>query len=316
MMATFTHTPVLKDRCVELLAPALQGTDGVVVDGTLGLGGHSEAILETFPDVRLLGLDRDPEALAIARDRLEPFRDRVRYSNVRFDEMATELERHFPGQAPRGILLDLGVSSLQLDNPERGFSYLSDAELDMRMNPADQARAKDILAEWQASELSNLFRRYGDEPLAKRYADAICEARLITPIETADQLVAILDRSTPRSKKPSGHVAKRVFQALRVEVNRELESLERVLPIALGILAPGGRIVVMSYQSAEDRLVKHAIDQRTKSTTPVGIPIEVAADRPTFAWVVKREEASEDEIARNPRSRSVRLRAAEKLGDS
>ena len=315
-MATYTHIPVLRDRTLELLAPALDYDGALVIDGTLGLGGHAEALLSAFPTVKLLGIDRDPEALQMAAKRLEPFGDRVRLVQARFDEMADQARTHFPGLAPRAILLDLGVSSLQLDNVDRGFSYLSEAQLDMRMNPDDPVSAKDILATWSASDLATLFRRYGDEPLAKRYADAIVSTRETHPIDTADQLVAILDRATPRSRQTRGHVAKRVFQALRVEVNRELEAIERVLPAALDLLAPGGRIVIMSYQSAEDRLVKHAIDQRTRSRSPMGLPVEAPQDRPTFAWLVKREGASEDEIASNPRSQSVRLRAAVKLGDS
>jgi len=316
MMATYQHIPVLRDRCIELLAPALDNDGAVLIDGTLGLGGHTEAFLEQFDGLRVLGLDRDADALRHAQSRLARFADRVRFAQVRFDDMATAMAENFPGERPAGILLDLGVSSMQLDNPERGFSYLSDATLDMRMNRDDEVTAADILNSWSASDLASLFRRYGDEPLAKRYAEAIVVARQESPVETADQLVAILDRATPRAKATRGHVAKRVFQALRIEVNRELESIEAVLPIALDLLAPGGRIVVMSYQSAEDRLVKRAIDQRTRSRTPLDLPIEMDADRPTFTWIAKREGASEEEILANPRSQSVRLRAAAKRSES
>jgi 16S rRNA (cytosine1402-N4)-methyltransferase len=316
MMATYQHIPVMRDRCIELLAPALESDGAVLIDGTLGLGGHTEAFLERFDRLRVLGLDRDPDALDRAQARLARFADRVRFAQVRFDDMALAMAEIFPGVRPAAILLDLGVSSMQLDNPERGFSYLSGATLDMRMNRDDQITAKDIVNSWSAADLASLFRRYGDEPLAKRYADAIVTARQVSPVETADQLVAILDRATPRSKATRGHVAKRVFQALRIEVNRELESIEAVLPVALDLLAPGGRIVVMSYQSAEDRLVKHAIDQRTRSTSPLDLPIEIDADRATFTWIAKREGASEEEILANPRSQSVRLRAAMKRGES
>jgi 16S rRNA (cytosine1402-N4)-methyltransferase len=316
MMATYQHIPVLLDRCIELLSPALEAEGAVLIDGTLGLGGHTEALLEHLDTLQVLGLDRDPDALHHAKARLERFGDRVRFAQVRFDDMATAMSDHFPGVRPAGILLDLGVSSMQLDNSERGFSYLSNATLDMRMNRDDEVTAKDILNSWSAADLASLFRRFGDEPLAKRYADAIVRSRQESPVETADQLVAILDRATPRSKATRGHVAKRVFQALRIEVNRELESLEAVLPVALDLLAPGGRIVVMSYQSAEDRLVKRAIDQRTRSTSPLGLPVEMDADRATFTWLAKREGASEEEIATNPRSQSVRLRAAMKRSES
>jgi len=316
MMATYQHIPVMQERCIELLGPALETDGAVLIDATLGLGGHTEAFLERFGSLRVLGLDRDSDALEHARARLAKFSDRVRFAKVRFDDMALAMADHFPGVEPAGILLDLGVSSMQLDNPERGFSYLSDAALDMRMNRDDEVTAKDILNSWSAAELASLFRRYGDEPLAKRYAHAIVTAREVAPVESADQLVAILDRATPRAKATRGHVAKRVFQALRIEVNRELESLEAVLPIALDLLAPGGRIVVMSYQSAEDRLVKRAIDQRTRSTSPLDLPIELDTDRATFSWLAKREGASEEEILANPRSQSVRLRAAMKRSES
>jgi 16S rRNA (cytosine1402-N4)-methyltransferase len=316
MMATYQHTPVLRDRCIELLAPALGTQGAVLIDGTLGLGGHSEAFLEHFEKLLVLGLDRDADALDHARARLARFADRIRFAQVRFDDMALAMAEHFPGQRPAGILLDLGVSSMQLDDPHRGFSYLSDATLDMRMNRDDDVTAKDIVNSWPLSDLASLFRRYGDEPLAKRYADAIVTARHVAPVETADQLVAILDRATPRSKATRGHVAKRVFQALRIEVNRELESIEAALPVALDLLAPAGRIVVMSYQSAEDRLVKRAIDQRTRSTSPLDLPVEMDRDRATFTWIAKSEGASDEEIRANPRSKSVRLRAAMKRSDS
>jgi len=316
MMATYQHIPVLLERCIELLAPALEAQGAVLIDGTLGLGGHTEAFLERFGELRVLGLDRDADAIAYSATRLARFGDRVRFAQVRFDDMAVAMAEHFPGVRPAGILLDLGVSSMQLDNPERGFSYLSEAQLDMRMNRNDDVTAKDIVNAWSAADLASLFRRYGDEPLAKRYADAIVATRRETAIETADQLVAILDRATPRSHAKRGHVAKRVFQALRIEVNRELESIEAVLPVALDVLKPGGRIVVMSYQSAEDRLVKRAIDARTRSTTPLDLPVEMEKDRATFSWLAKREGASEEEILANPRSQSVRLRAAVKRSDS
>ncbi len=315
MMATYQHIPVMLERCIDLLAPAFDEQGAVLIDGTLGLGGHAEAFLERFDNLHVLGLDRDADALKYAQERLARFSDRVRFAHVRFDDMAIAMEKYFPGQRPAAILLDLGVSSMQLDNPERGFSYLSDATLDMRMNRTDDVTAKDIVNSWSASDLASLFRRYGDEPLAKRYADAIVTARQAVPVESADQLVAILDRATPRSKATRGHVAKRVFQALRIEVNRELESIEAVLPGALDLLAPGGRILVMSYQSAEDRLVKRAIDQRTRSTSPLDLPVEMDQDRATFTWVAKREGAGEEEILANPRSQSVRLRAAMKRSE-
>ncbi len=312
MMATFQHLPVLRDRCIELLGPALESDGAVLIDGTLGLGGHAEAFLEHFDSLRVLGLDRDADAIDHAKARLARFGDRVRFAHVRYDQMADAMADAYPGVRPDAILLDLGVSSMQLDSPERGFSYLGNAQLDMRMNQADAVHAGEIVNTWSAADLATLFRRYGDEPLAKRYAQAIVAARESAPINTADQLVKILDGATPRSQTKRGHVAKRVFQALRIEVNKELDSLETLLPAALDLLAPGGRIVVLSYQSAEDRLVKRAIDKRTKSTTPIDLPVEREADRATFSWLVKREGASEEEMQNNSRSQSVRLRAAVK----
>ena len=316
MMATFQHIPVLRDRCIELLGPAIEHDGAVLIDGTLGLGGHAEAFLEHFDSLRVLGLDRDVDAIDHAKARLARFGDRVRFAHVRYDQMADAMAEAYPGVRPDAILLDLGVSSMQLDSPERGFSYLGNAPLDMRMNQADALSAGDIVNTWSAADLATLFRRYGDEPLAKRYAQAIVAAREAAPINTADQLVNILDRATPRSHTKRGHVAKRVFQALRIEVNKELDSLEALLPAALDLLAPGGRIVVLSYQSAEDRLVKRAIDKRTKSTTPIDLPVEREADRATFSWLVKREGASEEEMHNNSRSQSVRLRAAVKREQS
>lgn len=314
MMTSYTHQPVALQRTLEILSPVLNEPGALAVDATCGLGGHTEALLDTFPGLEVLGIDRDPRALDMSRERLARFGQRVTLVHARYDRIAEVVADHFPGRAPQAILFDLGVSSMQLDDASRGFSYLSQHHLDMRMNPQDDLTAADILRDWSEPELASLFRRYGDEPLAGRYARAIVQAREEAPLERADQLVALLDRVTPRRQATRGHVAKRVFQALRIEVNRELESLELALPRALDVLAPGGRIVVLSYQSAEDRLVKHAINQRTKSQTPIEVPVELARDRATFRWVVKLEGPSEDEVAANPRAASVRLRAAEKEG--
>lgn len=313
MMATHTHIPVALDRCMELMAPALQ-EGGLVVDATVGLGGHAAEILARFPGVRLLGIDRDPAAIALSSQRLAEFGSRVRLVQARYDELGEILDRELDGEAPRAILLDLGVSSMQLDDAARGFSYLADAQLDMRMNPADEEGAFELVNQLSAFELQRVFERFGDEPLAARYARAIVQARQDGPINTTGQLVSIIDRATPAAAAKRGHNAKRVFQALRIAVNRELEILERTLDVALDRLAQGGRIVVLSYHSGEDRLVKRAIEARTQTTAPPDLPVVPEADLPTYRWLVKAPEGpAAEEEASNPRSRSVRLRAAEKL---
>ncbi|MGA1783765.1 MAG: 16S rRNA (cytosine(1402)-N(4))-methyltransferase RsmH [Pontimonas sp.] len=313
MMTTHPHIPVLLDRCIELLAPAL-GENALVVDATLGMGGHSEALLEKFESLRLLGIDRDEAALHYSEARLERFAQRTRLVHARYDELGTLLDTEFPGEAPQGILFDLGVSSLQLDEAERGFSYRFDAPLDMRMDAHEDVSAADLIATLSAFELQRMFERYGDEPLASRYAHAIVTRREIEPISRTGQLVEIIDRATPGGHPRKGHNAKRVFQALRIAVNRELEVLETALEVALDRLAVGGRIVVMSYHSGEDRLVKHAIEPRTVSSAPVDLPVIPESDLPTYRWVVKGpEKASDTEQQNNPRSQSVRLRAAEKV---
>ena len=313
MTTTHPHTPVLLDRCIDLLAPAL-GTNALMVDATLGMGGHTESLLQRFDSVRVLGIDRDLDALAHAQSRLKGFAERTRLLHARYDELGALLDSEFPGQAPQGILFDLGVSSLQLDEAERGFSYRFDAPLDMRMNPQDETTAADLIARLSAFELQRLFERYGDEPLASRYAHAIVNSRDDAPILRTGQLVELIDRVTPGGHPRKGHNAKRVFQALRIAVNRELEILEAALEVALDRLAVGGRIVVMSYHSGEDRLVKHAIEPRTRSSAPLDLPVIPESDQPTYRWVVKGpEEAPSAEQQDNPRSQSVRLRAAEKV---
>jgi 16S rRNA (cytosine1402-N4)-methyltransferase len=312
------HTPVLLDRCIELLAPALQGDDAVVVDATEGMGGHSEALLERFPHVRLIGLDRDTDALRIAGQRLARFGDRVTLVHTVYDDIATAV-RGAGARRVHGILFDLGVSSLQLDEAERGFAYSKDAPLDMRMDQSAPTTAADIVATYGEGDLRRIFERYGEEKLSGRYARAIIAARQQAPIERSAQLVEILIGATPVAvqRERSGHPAKRVFQALRIEVNGELAVLERALPAALGILPVGGRIVVMSYQSLEDRLVKRVFAEATSSTAPAGLPIEPPEHAPRFRLLTKGAElASDEEKTRNPRATPVRLRAAERVREA
>lgn len=305
------HTPVLLDRCVELLAPALQEDGAVLVDATLGMGGHSEALLERFPGIRLIGLDRDTDALRIAGERLARFRDRITLVHAVYDEIGL----HAQGAA--GILFDLGVSSLQLDEAERGFAYAKDAPLDMRMDQTKGITAADVVATYSEGNLRRIFERYGEEKLAGRYARFIVEARQRQPITRSGELVEILVAATPAAAQRAGHPAKRVFQALRIEVNAELNVLADAIPSAMDALAIGGRIVVMSYQSLEDRLVKQAFAAASASTAPAGLPVELPEHAPRFRILTKGAELADDEErARNPRAIPVRLRAAEKVRES
>lgn len=305
------HTPVLLDRCVELLAPALQTDGAILVDATLGMGGHSEALLERFPRIRLVGLDRDTDALRIAGERLARFADRITLVHTVYDEIGL----HAQGAA--GILFDLGVSSLQLDEAERGFAYSKDAPLDMRMDQTKGVTAADVIATYSEGNLRRIFERYGEEKLAGRYARFIIEARQKNPITRSGELVEILQAATPAAAQRAGHPAKRVFQALRIEVNTELNVLADAIPSAMDALSVGGRIVVMSYQSLEDRLVKQAFAAASASTAPAGLPVELPEHAPRFRILTKGAElADDDERARNPRAIPVRLRAAEKLRES
>ncbi len=310
------HTPVMLDRCVELLAPALERDGAVLVDATLGMGGHAEAFLQRFPGIHLVGLDRDPDALRIAGERLAAFGDRITLVHTVYDGVAAAVESA-GFDAADGILFDLGVSSLQLDVAERGFAYSQDAPLDMRMDQTTGPMASYVLATYSEGELRRIFERYGEEKLSGRYARAIIKARETAPIERSGQLVEILVAATPYAAQRTGHPAKRVFQALRIEVNSELSVLERAIPDALGILRVGGRIVVLAYQSLEDRIVKRALAEATASTTPAGLPVELPEHAARFRLLVKGAElASEQERARNPRATPVRLRAAERVRDA
>ncbi|WEK60173.1 MAG: 16S rRNA (cytosine(1402)-N(4))-methyltransferase RsmH [Candidatus Microbacterium colombiense] len=305
------HTPVLLDRCVELLAPALQADGAVLVDATLGMGGHSEALLERFPHIRLIGLDRDTDALRIAGERLAPFGDRVTLVHTVYDEIGLH------AQGASAILFDLGVSSLQLDEAERGFAYSKDAPLDMRMDQTKGTTAAEVIATYNEGNLRRIFERYGEEKLAGRYARFIIDARQKKPILRSGELVDILIAATPAAAQRAGHPAKRVFQALRIEVNAELNVLADAIPAAMEALHVGGRIVVMSYQSLEDRLVKQAFAAASASTAPAGLPVELPEHAPRFRILTKGAElADEAERARNPRAIPVRLRAAERVRES
>ncbi|MCU1509762.1 MAG: rRNA ((1402)-N(4))-methyltransferase [Glaciihabitans sp.] len=307
------HTPVLLERTIELLAPALGRDGAVLVDATLGLGGHAEAFLTRFPHLVLVGLDRDPEALRLAGERLAPFGDRVHLVHTVYDQFTEALDS-LGIEAVSGILFDLGVSSLQLDRVDRGFSYSKDAPLDMRMDSTAPLTAERILAEYSEADLRRIFYEFGEEKLSPRYARKIVEARATTPFVRSSQLVDLIIAATPAAVQRAGHPAKRVFQALRIEVNQELAVLSRAIPAALDVLEVGGRMVVLAYQSLEDRIVKRALAARATSTAPAGLPVELPEHRPELKLLVRGAElASETEKAANPRATPVRLRAVERV---
>jgi 16S rRNA (cytosine1402-N4)-methyltransferase len=316
------HVPVLLDRCVELLTPALtrhhpDGTGAVLVDATLGAGGHAERFLTEFPGLRLIGLDRDPNALWIAGERLAKFADRVLLVRTRYDDIDGVLAKadHWASKVD-GILFDLGVSSMQLDRTERGFSYASDAPLDMRMDPDATLTAAEVVNTYDERTLARVLREFGEERFAGRIAAQIVRRRAQRPFATTGELVELLYEAIPApARRTGGHPAKRTFQALRIVVNGELDSLRDALPAALEALAPGGRIVVLAYQSLEDRIVKNQFTAATASRTPPGLPVELPGHEPEFVALTRgAERAGAQEIELNPRSASVRLRALEKVG--
>jgi 16S rRNA (cytosine1402-N4)-methyltransferase len=312
-MSDQIHTSVMLERCLELLAPALEQPGAILVDATLGMGGHSEAFLQRFPELVLVGFDRDPDALAIAGARLAPFGDRVHLVHTVYDRFEESLAGLGMTEVS-GILFDLGVSSLQLDRVERGFSYSKDAPLDMRMDSTSPLTAERILAEYSEPELRRIFWEFGEERLAQRYAKKIVESRVSEPLVRSAQLVALITAATPVAIQRNGHPAKRVFQALRIEVNQELAVLERAMPQALRSVRVGGRIVVLAFQSLEDRIVKRSLAAASSSSAPAGLPIELPEHRAEFSLLVRGAElASDEEKAANPRSISVRLRAATRV---
>lgn len=310
------HTPVMLERCLELLAPVAARPGAVIVDATLGMGGHSAALLDAHPDLTVIGVDRDAAAQALAARRLAPFGERAILVHAVYDAIG-EAVRGAGFAEIDGVLFDLGVSSLQLDEADRGFAYAQDAPLDMRMDQTAGETAAELLASAPEGRLRAIFERNGEEPLAARYARAIVAARAEAPIERSAQLVDILQRATPAAVSGKRHPAKRVFQALRVEVNGELSALERAIPAALDLLNLGGRIVVLAYQSLEDRLVKRELAERSRSTAPRGLPVELPEHRPEFRTLTRGAElAGEEERARNPRAIPVRLRAAERAREA
>lgn len=310
------HVPVLLERCVGLLAPALTGPDDVVVDCTLGLGGHAEALLRDTP-ARLVGLDRDPEALFRSGARLEAYGSRVTLVHAVYDALPGVLAGLGIGRV-QGILFDLGVSSLQLDEVARGFAYAQDAPLDMRMDPTTGPSAADVVNGYDGKALARVLKDYGDERFASRIADAIVRERVRDPFTHTARLAELVRTSIPAAtRRTGGHPAKRTFQALRIEVNDELGVLRRALPSALDALSVGGRIVVMSYQSLEDKIVKTELVRRSTSDVPVDLPFVPEGSQPELTLLVRgSEKATAAEVLANPRAQSVRLRAAERARDA
>jgi 16S rRNA (cytosine1402-N4)-methyltransferase len=308
------HRPVMLERCLELLRPGIQGESPVVVDATLGLGGHTEALLNTFPNLRVIGLDRDPIALELATERLSGFGARFTPVLAVYDEFDRVLQELGIGQVD-GVLFDLGVSSMQLDQRERGFAYAQEAPLDMRMDQSQGKTAADLLAELDVEGLTKIFRELGEERFAFPIAKRIVALRQDSPITSSAQLNEIVEAVVPKAPgKQSGHPAKRVYQALRIAVNEELEVLERALPQAIGALAPGATIVVMSYHSLEDQITKDALRKAATSQSPIELPVELPGMGPTLSMITKGvERAGETELSHNPRAASARLRAAKKL---
>ena len=313
-MTTPSHVPVLLDRVVALVAPALERPGSVFVDATLGLGGHAEAVLDRCPAARLVGVDRDPHALELAGVRLAPFEGRTTLVHAVYDEIPAVLDE-LGLESADGILFDLGVSSMQLDVRERGFAYAEDAPLDMRMDDTEGPTAADVLNTYPAAELARILRTYGEEKFAKPIARAIVKARETEPFTGSARLVQLLRDTIPApARRTGGHPAKRTFQALRIEVNDELGVLRRAIPAAIDSIAVGGRVVVMSYHSLEDRLVKHAFAEGTTSKVPHDLPVVPAGHEPPLRSLTRgAEKASAEEIAQNPRAASVRLRAVARV---
>ncbi|OHV57647.1 16S rRNA (cytosine(1402)-N(4))-methyltransferase [Frankia sp. CcI156] len=309
-----THTPVLTDRVLTLLAPALRASGAIVVDATVGLGGHAAAVLTAFPHVRLVGLDRDPDALERSGERLHGLAPgRVELVHAVYDEVAEILDR-LGHPVVQGILFDLGVSSLQLDTDDRGFAYSRDAPLDMRMDQTRGRTAADVLNTYDADALTRILREYGEERFARRIAGAIVQARAVTPFATSARLADLVRDAIPApARRTGGNPAKRTFQALRIEVNAELDVLARALPAAFDALAVSGRLVVLSYHSLEDRLVKRQLRGYAEASVPPDLPVVPEGAGPRLRWLTRgAEPASETEKAENPRAASVRLRAVER----
>lgn len=313
-MTTPSHAPVLLDRVVALLQPALDREGAVLVDCTLGLGGHTEAVLERLPRARVIGIDRDTAALELAGTRLAPFGDRFTGVHAVYDEIPDVLADQGLDSVD-AVLFDLGVSSMQLDVRERGFAYAVDAPLDMRMDGTTGITAAEVLNTYSVGDLTRVLQEYGEEKFARKIARAVQREREVEPFTTSARLVELLYAEIPApARRTGGHPAKRTFQALRMEVNDELAVLRRAIPAAIDAINVGGRVVVESYHSLEDRLVKRAFTAATRLDVPDDLPFIPEGSEPSFRNVTRgAEQADEHEIEQNPRAASVRLRALERV---
>jgi len=312
--ARAAHIPVMLTECVQALDGADSVEGAVLVDCTLGLGGHSEALLTRYPKARLLGLDRDPQALERSRARLAGFGERFEAVHAVYDELPDVLaERGI--KRIHGVLFDLGVSSMQLDMRERGFAYAYDAPLDMRMDQTAALTAHEVVNTYSVAALTRILRDYGEERFAKRVAQAIVARREREPIERTGELAELVRESIPAAtRRTGGHPAKRAFQALRIEVNGELEVLGRAIPRAVDALAVGGRIAVLSYHSLEDRLVKRVFAAGAASTAPRGLPVAPPETEPVLRLLTRgAQEPTMEEVEANPRAASAKFRAAERV---
>ena len=309
------HIPVALDRCIALLSPAIESsTNPVVVDATLGMGGHSRALLLKYPQLKIIALDRDLSAIKVATTNLSDVSNRVIIVHAVYDELALVLAKLGISEVD-GILFDLGVSSMQLDQADRGFAYSQDAPLDMRMDQSSGPTALDILSTYTYGELVRVIRNYGEEKFATKIADNIIKAREAGTLRTTKDLAEIVKSSIPApARRTGGNPAKRTFQALRIEVNQELAVLERALPQAINAIRIGGRLVVMSYQSLEDKIVKKALSEVVASNSPLGLPFDLPNSAASYKLVINGSEgATVAEIEINARAQSMRLRALERV---
>lgn len=317
VVAEPVHIPVMQDQILDLLGPAISDKPAALVDATLGLAGHAEAFLARFPQLRLIGIDRDPAALEFARKRLQPYAERCHFVQAIYHTIPEVLAQCGFVHAD-AVLFDLGVSSMQLDLPERGFSYARDAPLDMRMGSDTSLTADEIVNTYSVAELTRVLRDYGEERFAHRIALAIEQQRSKDRITSTAQLADLVRNAIPAAtRKTGGHPAKRTFQALRIEVNGELEIVQQAIPAALGVLPVGGRIAVLSYHSLEDRIVKHAIGELTRDNTPVGLPVNLPSAGPQLRSLTRGAQTpTAAEMATNPRATSAKLRAAERIREA
>jgi 16S rRNA (cytosine1402-N4)-methyltransferase len=312
--ANAPHIPVMLDEVLDYLAPAASRPGAIAVDATLGAGGHTEALLTAHPGLTVIGVDRDPTALELASKRLAGFGERFIPARAVYDAIPEVLEDNGFDHLD-AVLFDLGVSSMQLDQADRGFAYSQDARLDMRMNPDDRLTAEIVVNTYAPGDLVRILREYGEEKFATRVVSSIVKAREKAPITSSSELADLVKDAIPAAaRRTGGNPAKRTFQALRIEVNGELVTWERALPAALDVMAPGGRVVVLSYHSLEDRITKQELARRARSNSPAGLPVDLPGTEPTFRLLTKKaQQPTQTELDRNPRAAPARLRAAERI---